>query len=390
MNTLGLVNKMNCEWCSRKLEKKHKDHAFPHLLGGQLAEDLWVYDCEKCRESISKAEEEVAHRSYFALFRVAAGLKPRHPKRTSSGRVEPKIRLVKNPSSKRYSVFSLKVGDTIPEVVPALEVDFDKDMLFFHGRNPSSPELLIKEVCDFFDSIRNNAGLHRELPAPLIEEFNTSIFNDPDFNPRIFLSHRGKLEICARDVNESIKLMTYIGELSKRNEFRNHKSKSWASWNMPSGTPHHFAFVYDRLKFNRVILKIALGVFGAYLRISNAKPWHCILHDMVRGSTILPEGLIEYLQSDNFKQKNIKDYLITLLIPEKKKIKAIISIYGEFYSVKIENNLGAPELPEPIGAFCHPSEPRMQKWYNKNEAHHYAKTFTTRRLISKRPTQPVT
>jgi hypothetical protein len=367
---------MNCEWCSSKLEKKHKDHAFSRLLGGQLAGGLWVYDCEECRKIISKAEEEVAHRSYFSLFRIAAGLKPRHPKRTSSGRIEPKIRLAKNPTSKRYSVFSLRVGDSIPEVLPALEVDFNKDMLFFHGTDSGSPQLLIKEVCSFFDSIDNNPGVHRELPAPLIEEFNTSILNDPDFNPRMFLSHRGKLEICARNVNECIKLMKFIGELSKKNEFRNYKSKSWASWNMPSGTPHHFAFVYDRLKFDRVILKIALGVLGAYLRLSDAQPWHCVLHDMVRGTTVLPEGLIKYFQIEDFEHKNKKDYLIALLIPEKKNIKAIISIYGEFYSIEIEDKLCPPELSQPVGAFCHPSEPRVQRWYNKTEANNYANTLT--------------
>ena len=364
---------MKCEWCFSDLDSKARDHVFSRLLGGQLIDGLWVYDCKECRSIISKAEDEVAHRSYFALFRLTAGLQPRHPNRSSSGIIEPKIRLVKDPISERYSVFSVLVGKQNPEILPALEVDFKNDLLFFHGTESESSVTLIAEVCKFFDSLNNSAGVPGELSAPLLEEFNKSILNDPDFNPRIFLSPRGRLEICSRTAEECIKLMQFIGKLSERDEFRNFKSRSWTTWSIPSGTPHHTTFVYDRLKFDQVILKIALGLLGAHMRLSNARSWHCLLHDMVRGVAVLPEGLIKHMEHKDLKTKGLNDQLIALVVPNKNNLTAIVAIFGELYSIDLAEEFNPPTLIGPVGAFCHVSEPRMQRWFKKNEAYDYAK-----------------
>lgn len=89
---------MNCEWCCRELDGKSRDHVFSRLLGGQLADGLWVPACTECSKVISKAEDEVAHRSHISLFRLAVGLQPRHPKRSSSGGSRTKDQPCERPS----------------------------------------------------------------------------------------------------------------------------------------------------------------------------------------------------------------------------------------------------------------------------------------------------
>ena len=367
---------MNCEWCCRELDGKSRDHVFSRLLGGQLADGLWVPACTVCSKVISKAEDEVAHRSHISLFRLPVGLQPRHPKRSSSGVVEPKISLVKDPASGRYSVFAVRVGNQHPEILPALEVDFNNGQIFFHGAESASCTTLIAEICKFFDSPPRLSGLVGELSAPRLEELNKTILSDPDYNPRIYLSPRGRLEVCSRTAEECIKLMQFVGYLSKRDEFRNFKSKSWASWSIPGRTPHHTTFVYDRRMFDQVILKIALGLIGAHLRRSNALPWHCSLHDMVRGVADLPEGLIKYILAHDFETKGFSNQLIALAMPIRNRLIAFVGIFGEFYSAEFEGKFKPPILKTPVGAACHVVSPRLQRWFDHTEAHDYAEALS--------------
>lgn len=366
---------MNCEWCSRNLDSKSRDHVFSRLLGGKLTDGLWVYACKECRGVISKAEDEVAHRSHISLFRLAVGLKPRHPKRSSSGLVEPKISLVKDPTSGRYSVFAVRVGNQHPEILPALEVNLNNGELFFHGAEFASCTTLIAEICKFFDSPPGPSGLIGELSAPRLEELNKTILNDTDFNPRIYLSPRGRLEVCARTAEEHIKLLQFVGKLTKRDEFRNFKSRTWATWSIPKRTSHHTTFVYDRLMFDQVILKIAIGLLGAHLRQSNARPWHCSLHDMVRGVAVLPEGLIKHIAVKDLKTKCLSNQLIVLVMPIKNRLIASVGIFGELYSIDLAEEFSPPKLKEPVGAFCRIVDPPLQRWFDQTEAYNCAEAL---------------
>ena len=263
--------------------------------------------------------------------------------------------------------------------MPALEVNLNNGHLFLHGTEGASCDTLITEICRLFDSPPGPSGLIGELSAPRLEELNKNILNDPDFNPRIYLSPRGNLQVCARTAEECIKLMQLVGNLSKRGEFRNFKSKSWATWDIPGSTPHHTTFVYDRIMFDQVILKIALGLLGAHLRLSEAGPWHCSLHDMVRGVAVLPEGIVNHIEVKNLKTEGLSDQLIALLIPIKKTLVAFVDIFGELYSIVLAENFSPPMLKEPVGAFCRVVDPRFQRWFNQTEAYDFAEAFYKRK-----------
>jgi hypothetical protein len=134
---------MICTWSGSTTRRESKDHVFPRELGGKLDANLWVYDCERGRASISKAEDEVVHRSHLSVYRFASGLLPRHKERPSSGLIEPRINLVKDPAINRYSVFSLRTGISHPHTSPALEVNLASGGLYFHGSGPEDAQRLL-------------------------------------------------------------------------------------------------------------------------------------------------------------------------------------------------------------------------------------------------------
>ena len=138
---------MICTWCDSPIMQESKDHVFPRGLGGTLDADLWVYDCERCRASISKAEDEVVHRSHLSVYRFVRGLLLRHKKRPSSGLIEPRISLVKDPTANQYAVFALRTGTSHPRTLPALEVNLASGELYFcESRRTSSFECRINPL----------------------------------------------------------------------------------------------------------------------------------------------------------------------------------------------------------------------------------------------------
>jgi hypothetical protein len=204
---------MICAWCGSAIEQGSKDHVFPRGLGGKLDADLWVYDCARCRASISKAEDEVVHRSHLSVYRFARRLLPRHKKRSSSGLVEPHISLVKDPTINRYSVFSLRTGASHPRILPALEVNLASGGLYFHGSGREDARTLISNIHLLLRQKPDTSGQIGALTLRQLDEFLPDIAQDPDFNPRIYLSARGQLEICARNPDEglaTIRAVTYL------------------------------------------------------------------------------------------------------------------------------------------------------------------------------------
>jgi len=225
--------------------QESKDHVFPRGLGGKLDADLWVYDCERCRASISKAEDEVVHRSHLSLYRFARGLLPRHKKRPSSGLIEPRISLVKNPTTNRYAVFSLRTGTSHPRTLPALEVNLASGGLYFHGSGPEDVQTLISNIRLLLRQKPDPSGQIGAITLRQLDEFLPDIAQDPDFNPRIYQSAREQLEICARNPEEGLATIRAVTYLVNTNALASYESSGWQTWQMPGSTPHTIVFEHD-------------------------------------------------------------------------------------------------------------------------------------------------
>jgi len=266
--------RMICAWYGSAIVQESKDHVFPRGLGGKLDADLWVYDCERCRASISKAEDEVVHRSHLSVYRFARGLRPRHPRRSSSGLIESRISLVKNPTTNRYAVFSLRTGTSHPRILPALEVNLASGGLYFHGSGPEDAQMLINNIRLRLGQQPDTSGQIGEITLCPLDEFLPDIAQDPDFNPRIYLSVREQLEVCARNPEEGLATIRTVTYLVSTDALASYESSGWQTWQMPGSTPHTIVFEHDGQLFDRVVLKIACGLVGAYLRVNASSALH--------------------------------------------------------------------------------------------------------------------
>lgn len=228
-----------CTWCGRAITQRSKDHVFPRGLGGTLDAGLWVYDCERCRASISKAEYEVVHRSHLSVYRFKEGLLPRHKERPSSGLVEPSISLVKNPTTNRYVVFSLRTGTTYPHILPALEINLANGNLFFHGSQPEDPKTLMGKINSLLQHKPDASWQIGEISLRQLEEVATTIAQDSDFNPRVYLTARGQLEICARTPKEGLATIRALTHLARNNILASYEPSGWQTWQMPGKYPSY-------------------------------------------------------------------------------------------------------------------------------------------------------
>ncbi|MCH8040674.1 MAG: hypothetical protein IH977_10080 [Nitrospinae bacterium] len=368
---------MRCEWCQEDLDTS-RDHVFPRLLGGKLEEGLWVPACNNCCDSISKAEDEVAHRSHISALRFAKGLRPRHPERTTSGLVEPRISLVKDPETHRYSVFSLRLGEEHPEILPALEIDFQREIFHIHGAGHESVSRLVKAICVFFDKPPGETGEIGEIKVWKLEELYPEIGEDPAFNPRIYLSARGDLQICARDSSEADKVARILAALASREEFRSHSPESWGKWSIPGGTPHQVSFRFDAVLFNRVILKITVGLVGAHLRRSGHPSWYSsAVHDVVRGNRLPREGTVVPLKRPQEARPGWDDQLVAIVQVKAGRIKGYVGVYGEWYRVQPQGASSSGLGDSLIGAVSQVVLPKFQRWLRSEEVESVVRLLAT-------------
>ena len=358
---------MYCEWCAEESSGESQDHVFSRLLGGRRTEGLWVYACPKCRGAISKAEDEVAHRSHVSVLRFAKGITPRHPERPTSGLVESRVNFVKDPETGRYSVFSLRLGEEHPEILPALEFDFESDKFYFHGSGAESAVRLRTALCSLFDQEPDAEGKVGDVKVWCLEEFGPEIAADPDFNPRVYRLPRGHLQICARNQNEALALARVLAALSERPEFREFVPDGWHGWSIPARTPHNVVFVFDAPSFDRVVVKIALGMIGAFRRRSQLPRQHCILHDAVRGEVALLDGTVNQLEPSQAVRANHAEQLFAIVANREGATVVYVGIYGECYSVSLPEALQQSDVGGAFGAACLLDEVPRQYWLSDGE-----------------------
>lgn len=367
---------MICTWCGSTMKHKSKDHVFPRGLGGQLGADLWVYACERCRTSISKAEDEVAHRSHLSAHRFAKGLAPRRKKRPSSGLVEPQIRLVKDPTTNRYSVFSLRAGESHPRILPALEVDLENDKLFFHGAGPEDSQRLIGNILSLLRNGPGATGLIGEITVRLLDEFLSDIAKDADFNPRIYLSEREHLEICTRNPQEALALARAVAYLATTGALKSYEPSGWKSWTIPGGTPHNVAFEFDGRLFDRVVLKIACALIAANIRANDSSQLDLpAAQSIVRGDSEIQPGMVTPLSGASRTDREFSDRLIAIAGVRRGRLIGLVGLYGGWYSADLGIAPDRSRLPHAIGAMCHVVEGRDQRWLSTEEAERFMRSY---------------
>jgi len=356
--------------------QESKDHVFPRGLGGKLDADLWVYDCERCRASISKAEDEVVHRSHLSIYRFASGLLPRHKPRPSSGLIEPRISLVKNPTINRYAVFALRTGTSHPRTLPALEVNLASGELYFHGSGPEDAQTLISKIRLLLQQQPDTSGQIGAITLRQLDESLPDIAQDPDFHPRIYLSARGQLGICARNPEEGLATIKAVTYLVSTDVLASYESSEWQTWQMPGNMPHTIVFRHDGQLFDRVVLKIACGLVGAYLRVNAPSALNLpTAQKVIRGDSELPPGMVIPLSGVTPKDRKLPAQLITVVGVRAGRLIGLVGLYEEWYVSELGILPDPHKLPKILGAMCQVTEKREQRWLSMEEAEGFMRAY---------------
>jgi hypothetical protein len=296
-------------------------------------------------------------------------LLPRHKGRASSGLVEPSISLVKSPITNRYAVFSLRAGETYPHVLPALEIDLASGRLFFHGSGPEDPKVLITKINSFLEHKPDASGQIGEISLRQLEEFAANIAQDSDFNPRIYLSARGQLEICARNPEEGLSAIRAVAYLVSTKVLASYESSGWQTWQMPSNIPHTVVFEHDATLFDRVIAKIACGLLGAWLRVNTSSALNLpTAQAFVRGDIEAPPGMVTQLSGQRHVDPRFPAQLICAVRVGTGSVIGLVGLYEEWHVLNLGVSPSPQGLPETIGAVCQLSPNRGQGWLSAEEA----------------------
>ncbi len=357
-----------CNWCGGQPSKITKDHVFPKALGGTLDADLWVSSCSKCQTCISQAEREVAQRSQLALYRYARGLKPRHKKRPYSGLVDAKLLLVKNPGTRRYAVVSLRCGEPCPRTLPAIEINIETGDLYYHGECPEDVHTLLRTLRDRLAEHPRPDGEVLEVSYELLEEYASDASADPDFNPRLYLSPRGEFHGCARNEEELEKAVKAILFLAGKGGLPDPDPRRWETSNIPAGTPHKVALIYDTRMLQRVLLKMGYGTVCAWLRRKGKSPLFVRrITDAVRGESDPSEFKMENLWADEQPSRKWEEHLLVAVSDASGTVCTLVSLYGFWYVFDLGSAEQIPSLPPFMGACCHVTK-RSQAWLTESQA----------------------
>jgi hypothetical protein len=257
-------------------------------------------------------------------------LLPRHKKNPSSGLVEPRISLVKDPTTNRYSVFSLRTGTSHLRILPALEVNLVSGGLYFHGSGREDAQTLINNIRLLLRQKPDTSGQIWAITLRPLDEFLPDIAQDPDFNPRIYLSARGQLEICARNPEEGLVTIRAVTYLVSTDALASYESSGWQTWQIPESTPHTIVFEHDGQLFDRVVLKIACGLVGAYLRANASSALNFpTAQKVIRGDSELPPGMVLSLSGVTQKDRQLPDQLIAVVGVRAGRLIGLVGLYGE-------------------------------------------------------------
>lgn len=357
-----------CTWCKTKVAKS-KDHVFPKCLGGKLTGGLSVRSCGDCQTKISRAEQAIARHSPIALERYKRGVRPRNPSRLESGVIETEMSLVKDSTTNRYSGFVLRSGSSTPQTLPALEIEVSSGHGWYQGDSIGDVNRMLEKLRKLFSSPPNDSEPVYKFNLKELPEDWMMIRNDPDFNPRITMNPRGKIEVWARDSDEGTRFIRYLILLSQRGVLEDRTGENWATWSVPAGTEHEFHIVYNPEVICRVVLKVAFGTAIAWLRSNGHPDIECpAIRSAILGEMPLADGVVTSVASPPGSVERWKDSMVSALPPQVTSGPAAVGLFGHWFQVRLP---GADEMPVEalaFGAVCPVAGDFAQRWLSESEA----------------------
>jgi len=116
-------------------------------------------------------------------------------------------------------------------------------------------------------------------------------------------------------------------------------------------------------------LKIACGLVGAYLRVTDSSPLSLpTAQKAIRGDSELPPRMVIPLSGVTQKDRQLPNQLIAVVGVKAERLLGLVGLYGKWYT----SDLGIPpdphKLPKVIGAMCQVTESREQRWLSMEEA----------------------
>ena len=138
------------------------------------------------------------------------------------------------------------------------------------------------------------------------------------------------------------------------------------------------SFRFDAGLFNRVILKIAVGLVGAHLRRSGHPSWYSLaVHDVVRGNRLPREGSIVPLKRPQEARPEWDDQLVAIVQVEAGRIKGYVGVYGEWYRVQPQGASSSDLGDSLIGAVSQVVLPKFQRWLRSEEVESVVRLLAT-------------
>jgi len=275
--------------------------------------------------------------------------------------LQPGLALVKEPTTCRYDNFCMRAGDETPKVLPALEVDLEKGNAWTHGQCPEAVNRLLDRLEELASTTKPGAIVGK-FGVELLGDLWPEHLDDPDFNPRGYLSPSGELRLCARTVVEAQNLFTAMMVLAKIGALACRDHRRWQRWAIPANAPHSLVLKYNQQHVERIVLKIAYGVAVAWLRGNGRNA--CLPTSIglfVRGLRELDQGVtiarIMIEEDTNNTLAEIKVGLVSLVAPQ----SAVVGLFGDWYQISVPEHCSFG-VSEAVGAVCRVEPPRSQRW----------------------------
>jgi len=200
--------------------------------------------------------------------------------------------------------------------------------LYLHGLGPDDPQTLINKIRLLLQQQPDASGQIGAITLRQLDESLPDIAQDPDFNPRIYLSARGQLEVCARNPEEGLATIRAVTYLVSTDALASYESSGWQTWQMPGSTPHTIVFEHDGQLFDRVVLKIACGLVGAYLRVNASSALNLpIAQKAIRGDSELPPGMVIPLSAVTQKDRQLPAQLIAVVGVRAGRLIGLVGLY---------------------------------------------------------------
>jgi hypothetical protein len=329
-----------CSWCQDSDVELTDDHVFPHFLGG--TKDLTVPSCPGCQATISVAEQYVARRSHFALYRVLHGPGPRHKGRPESGVVEADYSLVWNESLGCFGEVAFRAGQEYPASLAYIEIDPASLIARRGGRSPGDVDRLLDRLDDLLKQPPKEGGLLCQIRVTLFAD-GDPLASDQRFHPRIVLDHRDSLFIRARNPDEATRFMHVLMQVREHPFLRD--NTRWVSGEIKGGTPHLVTFTVDRATVLRIATKIACGLALSAPGFRSATV----------GAFARARGFVLGRQTDDPPARELTapggfqewpDYHLVVVEPYAGRVRAIVALYGECFLVDLGDcaEFSAPEV----------------------------------------------